>query len=221
MVFTDANTAAAGTGTEMATIGVRQAGGMGDISYRGELYYQTGKAGNVDINAYMLGARVGYTASKVAMKPKATLWIDYLSGDDKADLTEQGGFNTLYDTGHKFYGLQDILLSQTAPNNTGTGLIDIALKLQASPTANLTVKVDLHSFTMAEDNAAVNGNDDIGEEIDITLVHKYSPNVKMILGFSYFMGDSNFVNGNAARYDNGLTADDDSSWVYAMLHLKF
>ena len=93
----------------------------------------------------------------------------------------------------------------------------MAIKLQASPMANLTVKVDLHSFTMAEDNAA--GNDDIGEEIDITLVHKYSPNVKMILGFSYFAGDNNFVNGS--NFDNVAPADKDQTWVYAMVHLKF
>jgi hypothetical protein len=94
--------------------------------------------------------------------------------------------------------------------------------LQASPMANVTVKVDLHSFTAAEDNAAVGGSDDIGEEIDVTLVHKYSPNVKMLLGYSYFMGGSGFTTGS--NYSNAAGPngrDDDASWVYAMLHLKF
>jgi len=220
LVLTDADSGkvVAGTGgTDMWTIGVRQAGGMGDISYRGEFYYQTGQSTDVDIAAYMVGARVGYTASQVAMKPKATLWFDYLSGNDLADATELTGFNTLFDTGHKFYGLQDILLTQTGPSNAQTGLIDMAIKLQASPMANTTVQVDLHSFTSAEDNAA--GNDDIGEEIDVTVVHKYSPNVKMLLGFSYFMGDSNFTNGS--NYSNAAGRDDDASWLYAMVHLKF
>jgi hypothetical protein len=208
------------------TIGARQAGGMGDISYRGEFYYQTGKSnivgtsGHGDLDAFMIGLRAGYTAKNVAMKPSITLWYDYLSGSSASDIAQgdQGDFRTLFDTGHKFYGLQDILLTQTGPSNTQTGLIDLAIKLQASPMANLTVKVDLHSFTAAEDNAA--GNDDIGEEIDVTLVHKYSPNVKMILGYSYFMGDSN--NGYvASNYSQAAGADEDASWVYAMLHLKF
>jgi len=152
------------------------------------------------------------------MKPKITLWGDYLSGNDVTDTTELGGFNTLFDTGHKFYGLQDILLAQTGPSPANSGLIDLAIKLQVQPMANLKVNVDLHSFTAAEDNAA--GNDDIGEEIDITVVHKYSPNVKMILGYSYFMGDSN--NGYvASNYSQAAGADEDASWVYAMLHLKF
>jgi hypothetical protein len=166
----------------------------------------------------MLGLRAGYTASKVAMKPKATLWFDYLSGNDVSDPSELGGFNTLFDTGHKFYGLQDILLAQTGPSNATTGLMDIAIKLQASPMANLTIKLDVHSFTAAEKN--ILGNDAIGEEVDITLVHKYSPNVKMLLGFSYFFGDDNFTNGS--NYDNATVGRDaDQSWVYAMLHLKF
>jgi Alginate export len=220
LVYTDLDSGKVvpGVGSnDMWTIGVRQAGGMGDISYRGEFYYQTGQSSDLDINALMVGARLGYTASQVAMKPKATLWVDYLSGNDLSDPTELGGFNTLFDTGHKFYGLQDILLAQTGPSNAQTGLIDLAIKLQAQPMANLTVKVDLHSFTAAEDNAV--GSDDIGEEIDITVVHKYSPNVKMLLGFSYFMGDSSFTNGS--NYSNAAGRDDDQSWVYAMLHLKF
>ena len=63
---------------------------MGDISYRGEFYYQGGKSGLAfsvptdgtagDFNAYMFGIRVGYKAKNVAMKPSATLWFDYLSG---------------------------------------------------------------------------------------------------------------------------------------------
>jgi Alginate export len=222
----DSNKVTTGCGpcgtTDLWTIGARQAGGMGDISYRGEFYYQTGQSSgagfvDADISALMVGGRLGYTASQVAMKPKATLWIDYLSGNDLTDATELGGFNTLFDTGHKFYGLQDILLTQTGPSNAQTGLIDLAVKLQAQPMANLTVKVDLHAFKAAEDNAA--GSDDIGEEIDVTLVHKYSPNVKMLLGFSYFMGDSGFTNGS--NYSNAAGRDDDQSWVYAMVHLKF
>ena len=84
--------------------------------------------------------------------------------------------------------------------------------------ANLSVNVDLHSFTAAEDNAL--GNDGIGEEIDITVVHKCSPNLKMLLGFSYFMGDSD-QGFNASSYDQAVGADDDASWLYAMLHLTF
>jgi hypothetical protein len=126
----------------------------------------------------------------------------------------------LFDTGHKFYGLQDILLNQTGPSNTNTGLIDLAIKLQVQPMAGTTVKLDLHSFTSAEDNAAVGGSDDIGEELDLTVVHKYSPNIKMLLGYSYFFGDSDraFATSN---FSNTAASDDDASWVYAMLHLKF
>ena len=212
---------AAGAGsTDLWTIGARHAGGMGDISYRAEFYYQTGQSSDVDIAAYMFGGRVGYKASGVAMMPKVTLWVDYLSGDDLTDTTEFGAFNPLLDTGHKFYGLMDLFLAQQT-----LGLIDLAIKLAIQPMAKTTLKVDLHSFTSAEDDAA--GNDDLGEEIDVTLIYKYSANVKLVAGFSYFFGDAvNFVGTNPSaggvnKYDTSAGADDDASWAYIMADVKF
>jgi hypothetical protein len=96
------------------TIGGRQAGQLFGLDYRGELYYQFGRAdgiannttGNteVDRNAYMFGLRVGKSFQNVMFKPGVTLWYDYLSGttDEEQRDGDWNSFNTLFDTGHKF-----------------------------------------------------------------------------------------------------------------------
>ena len=98
---------------------------MFGLNYRAELYYQFGEAAgiarstggistiaDVDREAYMFGVRVGKTFKNVSYKPTVTLWYDYLSGTSDADQAngKWKSFDTLYDTGHKFYGLIDVFL---------------------------------------------------------------------------------------------------------------
>lgn len=209
LVLSDDDTGKPAAGSaDFWTVGVRHAGGAGDIDYRGEFYYQNGQSSDRDINAFMFGLRAGYKMPNVDMKPKITLWLDYLSGTDANSTGDIESFNTLFDTGHKFYGLQDILVPVLTGNHQG--LIDIAIKVAIKPMAKTTLKVDLHSFTRAADD--INGNDDIGEEVDVTLIYKYSPSTKMLVGFSYFMGDTNFV---------AAGVDPDQSWFYVMADVKF
>ena len=233
------------------TIGARQAGGFGDISYRGEFYYQVGKSGvplgggtlatafagpgTGDLNAYMFGLRVGYKAKNIAMKPGITLWFDYLSGTDQSDLLtgDIGTFNTLFDTGHKYYGLMDFFIHGSL-GALGThplgGLIDYAVKMSLQPMANTTLKVDYHLFQVAEDDvcgtcAIAGGTDNsstLGSEVDITLVHKYSPSTKISLGYSHM-----FANELLSNYNGFLTAAprvqnfEDSDWLYVMFDVMF
>ena len=203
------------------TIGARHAGGSGAIDYRGEFYFQSGESGGTgaggidqDISAFMFGGRVGYKAAGVGMKPKITLWADYLSGSDTTT-TDFEAFNTLFDTGHKFYGLQDIILSQGVVGGNHAGLLDIAVKLAMHPTAKITAKADFHHFQTAEDKlsgAVPTLNDDLGQEIDLTLIYKYSANVKWSTGVSVFFNDDNFpINAST----------EDPSWFYIMADLKF
>jgi hypothetical protein len=234
-----ASGAAAGSG-DFYTIGARQAGGFGDFSYRGEFYYQTGKSGAVvpvtggtgDLDAFMFGLRAGYQAKNVAMKPGVTLWFDYLSGSSAGDLAvgDRGTFNTLFDTGHKYYGLQDFFIQTSLVGGSGThpigGLIDYAVKLSVQPMAKTTLKVDYHLFQVVEDDvcgtcARFGGTDTsstLGNEVDITLVHKYSPSTKIMVGYSHMFANellSNFNGG--ARVQNFEDAD----WLYVMFDVMF
>jgi len=244
------------------TIGARQAGKLGSLDYRVEYYHQFGEAGaqavntdgyyntasgtgnfsaDIDRDAHMVGVRIGKTFN-TAGKPSITLWYDRLSGTDDDDITgnDFGGFDTLSDTGHKFYGFQDFYLSSVGGGTRGLGLQDIAVKAKFSPKAGWTAKADMHWFHTAVDasggdadtfianDALVAGvvDTDLGSELDLTLAHKYDANTKIVLGYSHYWTSSAFSQLNAAggadlTAATSSTRNDDSQWMYVMVDTKF
>ncbi len=241
---TGATTACNSLPNDIHTIGGRQAGQLFGIDYRGEYYYQFGDAnddsvatlgtagGDVDREAYMFGIRVGKAFNNVMMKPSLTLWYDYLSGtsDEDARNNEYKGFNTLFDTGHKFYGLMDNFGAvggggQDAATR-GLGLQDLAIKAKVSPMAGWTLKADYHWFYTAEgvSNTSVHGrtlagtdrhdSNSLGNELDLTLINKYNANTNISIGYS------NYTSSSAFRTLRS-TSGDDANWAYVMFDVKF
>jgi len=226
------------------TIGFRQAGQLFGINYRGEYYHQFGDAradatlnvGNqdftalasqatIDRDAYMFGLRIGKKFNNVAMKPSVTLWYDQLSGTDDSDINSNtfGTFNTLFDTGHKFYGHMDLFLNARNNGTEGMGLIDIAVKAALKPMPGWTVKGAYHWFktdtspssnpkSLASDVAASVG-DDLGTELDLQLIHKYNANTVVSAGYSVFTGEQLF---NSQR-----GTQEDADWAYIQFDVKF
>ena len=248
----------AGGANDIHTIGFRQAGQLFGLDYRGEYYYQFGDAQgvvtadpaqgsdpavnggflnagqDVDRDAYMFGLRVGKQFKNVSMKPKLTLWYDYLSGtsDEDGKNNEWKSFNTVYDTGHKFYGLQDVFLglgnNSCAGGTCGLGLQDTAVKAQISPAPGWTLKADYHWLYTAEgvsgspiraNNSAgdrMTDDSELGQELDVTLVNKYNANTKIMVGYS------NFQNGAALRALRGAGyGNDTAEWFYTQIHVGF
>jgi len=238
------------------TAGARQAGNVAGLDYRVEYYHQFGDAGavanasgygfanaditrgdSVDRDANMVGIRLGKT---FANKASVTLWYDRLSGVDDEDQAgnEWGAFDTMYDTGHKYYGFQDFYLSRTGAGTRWFGLQDIALKTKMSPRAGWTLKADLHHFRTSTDltggdadgiiasltDAAnvINGamDNDLGTEVDLTVVHKYDANTKIVAGYSHYFTTSTFSQLNGAG-NRGSNANDDADWAYVMVDTKF
>lgn len=236
-----------------SNIGVRQAGQLFGLDYRGEFYYQFGRADGVqngnagapdtDRSAYMFGVRVGKTFKNVMFKPGITLWYDYLSGttDDDQRTNDWSSFNTLFDTGHKYYGLQDLFLGigngGAAGGTRGLGLQDLALKLKMNPMPGWTLKFDAHAFATAEGICAnpttsgvtcadnTGGNNAryetfLGNEFDLTLVNKYNANTKIMIGFSNFNASPGMkkIRNTAAASTNGPA---DANWAYLQFDVQF
>jgi len=238
------------------TVGARQAGNVGGLDYRVEYYHQLGDAGtvangsgyaitgattqgdSVDRDANMVGLRVG---KKFATnKASVTLWYDRLSGVNDDDQTggDWGAFDTMYDTGHKYYGFQDFYLSRTGAGTRWFGLQDIALKTKMSPRAGWTLKADLHHFRTATDLTGsdvdaiiasladganvINGamDNDMGTELDLTVVHKYDANTKIVAGYSHYFTTHTFSQLNGAG-NRGANANADADWAYVMVDTKF
>jgi hypothetical protein len=237
---------------EILTIGGRQAGKMAGLDYRGEYYYQWGggngqKDGNVttdaDRSAYMFGLRVGKAFNNVSFKPSVTVWYDYLSGTDDEEQREGSwnSFNTLFDTGHKFYGLQDLFLGVGGGGAAGTqglGLQNLALKTKLNPMPGWTLKVDYHWFWTAESAQANTGtrgfantaatqtlDNNLGNEIDITAVTKMNANTKVMIGYSHYDATNTFFalkNGSVLTTNTSTFAGtDDADWAYVQFDVKF
>ena len=177
------------------------------VTFRAEGSYQFGSMGDMDINAFMFGARIG--ASFAGGAGQVILWYDYLSGDsDPTDNTVRV-FNTLFATNHKFYGFADIFLN--IPVHTGgLGLQDVALKASYTVTPDIKLQADFHVFATGK-----RGNLDsrrFGEELDITTNYRYSRDVSFIGGVSHvFAGDALAAIG---RFSDDLT------FAYLMLDAK-
>jgi len=244
------------------TVGARQKGKAGGLDYRVEFYHQFGYAGNIasdcacgitgatedggsiDRDAYMFGLRIGKTFKNAAGSPTVTLWYDSLSGvdDDDAAGGDFGAFDTMYDTGHKFYGFQDFYLNRAGASTGYYGLQDYALKFKTSPKPGWTLKADWHHFRTQTDvdggdantviatdatlGAASGADPDLGQELDLTLVHKYDSNTKIALGYSHYWTTHTFSALNVCGAAcNGNTAGSDgnggSDWTYLQIDTKF
>ena len=135
---------------------------------------------------------------------------------------DTGGFNTLFDTGHKFYGYMDFFLAGVQPG----GLHDVAVKFKVQPAAKTTLKLDVHHFARSSSiNPAAGGlacptcspgARTLGQEIDLTAVYKYSASTAMSLGYSHF-----FTRDAMPVATGGQMDQDDRDWLYVMFDVKF
>jgi len=254
------STGAAALGDEWYTIGARQKGKLAGLDYRLEFYHQFGDAcgdacglytyttetdgGSVDRDAQMVGFRIGKTFKNAQMSPTITLWYDYLSGTDDADVTNQdySTFDTIQDTGHKFYGFMDLYLARNGAKEGRLGLQDFAIKTKMSPRPGWILKADWHQFWSDVDlsenttlaaldisgagapGSATDWSKDLGSELDLTLVHKYNSNAKIVFGYSHYWTSALFAATNPAQKQAGAASNaesDDSDWAYVMIDTKF
>ena len=240
------------------TIGARQAGKMSGLDYRVEYYHQFGDGQVTAVSsdfdaafnttptnssaherdASMFGIRVGKTFKNAKFSPTLTLWFDSLSGTDDDDVSgdDVGTFNTLQDTGHKFYGLMDQFTNAANQGTALYGLNDYAIKAKFNLDDKNILKIDLHHFDTQTDisgsdadtivaqtgNASIGGNaldQDLGQELDLTLVHKYDSNTKIVAGYSHYWTTHTLAALNAQGGNRGDNQDQD--WMYLMIDTKF
>jgi len=256
-IFTYTNDDDAGSGAadveRWFTIGARQKGKLNGLDYRVEFYHQFGDAGvvgnacgcavtgasgngdSVDRDAQMFGIRVGKTFKNAKYSPTVTLWYDNLSGQDDDDGAggDWGQFDTMYDTGHKFYGFQDFYLARNGGGTGFYGMQDFAIKTKFALQPGWTLKADLHAFytqsdldggdtdttraadaTLGADNERDN---DLGQEIDLTLVHKYDSNTTIAAGYSHYFTTQTFAEIN----QGDVIQSDGSDWAYIQVDTKF
>ncbi|MFQ6047460.1 MAG: hypothetical protein ACE5PT_14070, partial [Gemmatimonadales bacterium] len=119
-------------------------------------------------------------------------------------------FSTLYATNHKFYGFADFFLN--IPVHTGGGgLQDVAVKAFVAPITDVRVAVDAHKFSLVEQGTR--SSKDLGNEIDVTAMYRYSANLRVTAGWSYIF------KGQALEDLGRLT--EDMKFAYLMLTASY
>jgi len=194
---------------DQATFGARFAGSGSRLNYRAEASLQVGDRRGSDVTAFMLGGRIGLGLGP-GNKGRITLWYDYLSGDDTPGDGDTKVFDTMFATNHKFYGFADMFLN--IPVHTAAlGLQDFAVKGSLQANQDVTIGLDLHSFRLAKQGGTSTAH--LGEEIDFTVSHRYSPNLGITGGLSLVVQADGFA--DIGRLTENLT------WGYLMLNATF
>lgn len=167
------------TARERHTVGTYLRAGNDAFSARLEGYLQAGTVGESTIGAHLLGASFTYSPSG-AVAPKLTLWFDRISGDEDLSDTTVAGFDTLFQTGHKFYGRMDLFFARPA-DSTGRGLHDVAAKFQLAPGKNTQLNLDVHAML-----AAAGDDGHLGEEIDAWWTQSFGKHLRLVAGVGTF-----------------------------------
>lgn len=146
------------------------------------------------IEAWMASGKVTYYPSA---KVRLEAGYDYLSGDDYVAVPKPGtmglprhevykGFNTLYGSHHKFYGVMDYFYESAYSNGFTPGLQNAFVGVQYRPIAPLTVKAAYHYMAVA---TSLEGLDKtLGHDIELEAAYRFSKDVALSAGYSFMHG---------------------------------
>ena len=145
----------------------------------------------------------------------------------------------------------DLLTVANGRDTNYLGLQDIAVKVVLKPADKWTLKADIHQFHLAESiganpdmatltgvcngaltvleiqanhtgaNTCRSGGTQVAHELDLTLVHKYNPNVTLSAGYSQFMAENlwHSLYGSDDTVDKGQA--NTAEWIYVQAMVKF
>lgn len=165
------------------------------FDYAFETAYQWGDMGALDISAWMATGEAGYRFGG-AWEPRASVGVDFASGDADAADGERNTFDTHYPEGFKPLGM---ILRHSLQN-----IIDYKIGLSVRPTPKLSLEGKLHILFLDTPNdymyvvsaaplRAVTGADFdsyTGNELNISAKYKATEYLELRGGYGhYFAGD--------------------------------
>ncbi len=215
-----------GSGVVIHDIGARIDGkipNLDAIDYTLEAHGQFGDYGGQSQRAWAFAGRTGYTCKEVAWKPRFGVEYDFASGDDDQTDNEHGTFDNLYPTNHwqGNYGFIDLLSWQN--------IHDFRSNIKVSPTSKMTVQVDYHYYLLDEEadgwylangslatarpaGGFTSNDDNLAQEVDLTVSYDLYKNVKILAGYSWF-GAEDWIEDNVG--------DINTSWGYLQTTVTF
>ena len=161
-----------------------------------------------DVGAWLFAFRVG-NADKTDARTSVAIGLDLLSGDDTPADGKYSAFSTLFASNHAFYGLQDII-GDPAASTKERGLIDALATASEKLSSVVSLKAELHHFTLASGS-----NTALGWEADITVPVRIGSAAGLDFGYSLFRPQA-----GAAAVGLG-TAGQTRHWAYLQLRAGF
>jgi hypothetical protein len=216
--------------------------GLGGFDYTIEPNYQSGSSrytpanlsqnenAKENIDAWAIHAEVGYTFKNLPWTPRIGYAYSFASGDDDFDDGSQRTYKQISPTQHAHNGYMDVTSWQN--------IIDHQLHLNFKPTKKLVVDVKTHFFELDQESdnwyhvggTAVNGqgadrfidssgtnqdvDDELGQEVDVTLKYKMFENFGVVAGYSHFFS-GDFIEDTMGANDRGV------DWFYLQTTVKF
>lgn len=183
----------------------------GKLSAEASYYHQLGRnENNGKLDAWMASIKA---QMQITRKVGLIAGYDYLSGDDYFAVRSKGmiglprhevykGFNPVYGSHHKFYGMMDFFYVQTFNDDFTPGLQNLYAGATYSPIKNLNLKATYHY--MAITTKLDNINMTLGHDIDIEASYQVMKDVRLALGFSYMVGTETMQKLKRADKNNNL-----------------
>lgn len=182
----------------------------GKVTLGGDLYYQTGKIGNNDVNALLAGVNLTFKTDVTPL----TLGVEYISGkDDDDDSSTITNFSPDFGTNHAHNGFMDYFF--VGPANGNVGVTDIYLKTKFKLPKGI-LKAHFHEFLTGSTQLDAEGaklDAPMGFEVDLVYAVKLAPSVTFNLGFSQLFGSDTLI---------ALRPGDEkmNNWAWTMITFK-
>jgi len=174
-------------------------------------YHQLGRnENNVKIDAWMASVKAQY---QITRQVGAVAGYDYLSGDHYEYVREPGtfglvqhrvfsGFQSVYGSHHKFYGMMDFFYVQTVKDTFSPGLQNLYAGATYSPIKELNLKATYHYLAMATNLRYVGKT--LGHDIDFEASYQILKDARCSLGFSYMTGSKAMEDLKCVEADSNL-----------------
>ena len=219
LVRTRSQTARRSLSEDRTSLGVRVTHQVSArLDATGEAVHQRGDRDEESISAWMTYGIVGYELETFPWRPRLEAEYSFASGDTAPGDGRAEGFDTLYNTPHRFYGYADLF--------GGRNIQDAHAEVTLRPSSALAVVVDVHRLWLATRRDGLYGPSltpilespeggfdtaDVGTEIDLTLTYRWRAWLTVSGGWSRFW--------RGALLETSTTSD--SSFTYAAVDVRF
>ncbi|RMF98440.1 MAG: DUF3373 family protein [Candidatus Schekmanbacteria bacterium] len=214
------------------TVGTRLVGVLPmleTLDYNVETAVQMGSIGADTHHAWAIHGEVGMSFPDIMMAPRIGAFFAHASGDSSPSSGSSNTFLNLFPENHDKYGRIDFMNWQN--------MYDVGGNITIKPIEGLTAIIEYHNLRLAEENDAwygsprpdlyfmsgkrvnIDGENGVGDEVDLTLQYDYNEYVSFEGGYSLF------IHGDLIRrgLDKGgfRTSTNESNWGYLQAKVHF